>query len=334
MDKSTQKPILAFSMGDAAGIGPELITKVISEPDTARQCRPLIIGDAEIIQDAAQMAGISQRFRVISEAGQARFSTSAMEILPPQGLDIPQLVWGKVDAVMGRASALCLATAFELASQDHVHGVVSAPINKEALHLAGVSQRDDLTYLAELTSSPEAFTMGVMGEIWTVAIAEHVAFSHILDYVKFERILSYTVKLHEALEHAGRHAPRIAVAALNVHAGDGGLFGREEIDEIAPAIRAAQARGISAEGPVPADIVFVLALDGRYDGVVCMHHDQANIARKLQPRNEGATLFMDLPVPCGTTAHGTAFDIAGKGKADPGSLRAAMRITAALARRK
>jgi 4-hydroxy-L-threonine phosphate dehydrogenase PdxA len=326
---SMQKPILAFTMGDAAGIGPELIAKVVSEDDTARQCRPLIIGDAQIIQDAARIAGTTQRFRIITDVSQARFSASAVEILCPEGLQIPQLIWGKIDAGVGRAAALCLATAFELAAQGQVHAVLSAPINKEGLHLAGVSQRDDLTYLAELTSSPEAFIMGVMGKIWTVSIAEHVAFAHILDYVKYERILSYIIKLHEALGHAGNDHPRIAVAALNVHAGDGGLFGNEEI---APAVKAAQARGISVEGPIPADMVFVLALEGRFDGVACMHHDQANIARKLQPRNEGATLLMGLPVPCGTTAHGTAFDIAGKGIADPGSLRAAMRITARLAR--
>ena len=330
---ATEKPVLAFTMGDAAGIGPELIARVVAEPDTGSRCRPLIIGDAGIIQDAARIVGSAQRFRIITDVTQADFSTDFVEILAPVGLQVPQTARGRVDAAMGHAAAFCLEAAFELAAKGQVQAVVSAPINKEALHLAGISQQDDLTYLAELTASPEAFIMGVMGRIWTVAVAEHVAFAHILEHIKSERISRYIAKLNEALQQTGYSQPRIAVAALNVHAGDGGLFGREEIDEIAPAITAAQAQGILAEGPVPADIVFVLALEGRFDGVVCMHHDQANIARKLQPRNTGATLFMGLPVPCGTTAHGTAFDIAGQGVADPGSLRAAMQITSKLALR-
>ena len=329
---TAKTPIIAITMGDAGGIGPELIAKVLKNDARPRNCRPLIIGDPQVIQEAASIAGIGQRFEIINDISQARFSASAAEILCPEGLRISHVPWGQVDPEMGRASALCLATAFELAAQGHVHGVVSAPVNKEALHLAGMSQLDDLAYLADLTGSPDAFLMGVMGKIWTVAVAEHVAFADILSHINTERILWYTHRLHETLKRVGHNKPRIAVAALNVHAGEGGLFGREEIDEIAPAVQAAQARGYTVEGPIPADMVFVLALQGRYDGVVCMHHDQANIARKLQPKNEGATLFMGLPVACGTTAHGTAFDIAGKGIADPGSLRAALRLTAALSR--
>jgi 4-hydroxy-L-threonine phosphate dehydrogenase PdxA len=173
--------------------------------------------------------------------------------------------------------------------------------------------------------------MGLMGSIWTASVAEHVAFKDILKYVKKDRILGTIRNLHDALRKIGRPRPRIAVAALNVHAGEGGLFGTEEIDEIAPAIQAAQAQGIDAQGPVPADMIFVRALAKQLDGVVCMHHDQANIARKLQPKSQGATFFMGLPVICGTTAHGTAFDIAGQGIADPGSLSAALRYTAKLA---
>jgi 4-hydroxythreonine-4-phosphate dehydrogenase len=162
-------------------------------------------------------------------------------------------------------------------------------------------------------------------------VTEHIAFKEIVGHIKAERVLAYIQRLHAVLGRVGFEAPRIAVAALNPHAGEGGLFGREEIDEIAPAVKQAVAQGIPARGPIPADIVFKLALDGDFDGVVCMYHDQMNIARKLQARQHTVTLFMGLPVIGATTAHGTAFDIAGRGIADPGSLAAALDYVTRLA---
>jgi 4-hydroxythreonine-4-phosphate dehydrogenase len=166
--------------------------------------------------------------------------------------------------------------------------------------------------------------------VWTVALAEHVSFREIADKVRRADIFWHIQAMDRTLKRSGIAAPRLAVAALNVHAGEGGLFGREEIDEIEPAIRDARELRVSVEGPVPADMVFVRAFEGEYDGVVCMYHDQANIARKLQPKSAGATLFMGLPAVCGTTAHGTAFDKAGLGIADPGSLAAALEYTTRL----
>jgi 4-hydroxythreonine-4-phosphate dehydrogenase len=174
--------------------------------------------------------------------------------------------------------------------------------------------------------------MGVMaGRIWTVSITEHIPFREVADAVTRARVRWYIIEMSDVLRRASVAAPRIAVAALNVHGGEGGLFGDEEIEEIGPAIADARGRGVDAHGPVPADTVFVRALDGEFDGVVCMYHDQANIARKLQPMESRCTLYMGLSVPCGTTTHGTAFDKAGRGIADPGSLRAALRYTVMLA---
>jgi 4-hydroxythreonine-4-phosphate dehydrogenase len=174
--------------------------------------------------------------------------------------------------------------------------------------------------------------MGVVRSVWTAALAEHVSFREIADLVRRDDIYWHIMAMDRTLRRSGIEAPHLAVAALNVHAGEGGLFGREEIDEIEPAVRAAQEAGVGVEGPVPADMVFVRAFEGDFHGVVCMYHDQANIARKLQPKSEGATLFMGLPVVCGTTAHGTAFDKAGLGIADPGSLAAALEYVTRLSR--
>jgi 4-hydroxythreonine-4-phosphate dehydrogenase len=329
------KPVIAIAMGDPAGIGPELIVKVLSASAVWEECSPFVVGDIEVMQDISQVLGADLCFRAIESPAEARFSPPMVDVLRPGELRIDRVSWGELDPAMGRAAALCLQKAFELAAAGEVQGVVSAPLNKEAFHLAGYQHRDDLSYLADLTGSREPFILGVIsspaGSVFTITVTEHVAFREILDLIDKDRVLWCIRKIDDVLRRAGLAQPRIAVAALNVHAGEGGLFGREEIDEIEPAIQEAREQGIDAEGPVPADMVFVRALGGDFDGVVCMYHDQATIARKLQPKDKGATLFMGLPVPCGTTAHGTAFDIAGKGIADPGSLQAALGYTVNLA---
>jgi len=325
------KPIIALTMGDPAGIGPELIVKVLAQGIVYETCNPLVVGDPGVMSDISRVVGANLRFRAIERLSQASFTPPEVETLCPEELYIAHVRWGQVDPAMGRAAALCLQRAFELALEDQVQGVVSAPLNKEAFHLAGYPYRDELAFMADLAGSQEPFILGVMEPVWTAAVTEHLPFREIVNFITQDRIRRYIARMDGALRKVGLAEPRIAVAALNVHAGEGGLFGREEIDEIGPAIQAARERGINAQGPIPADIIFVRALEGDFDGVVCMYHDQANIARKLQPKGKGATLYMGLPVVCGTTAHGTAFDKAGLGTADPGSLEAALRYTVMLA---
>jgi 4-hydroxythreonine-4-phosphate dehydrogenase len=246
---------------------------------------------------------------------------------------VEEWAFGQVDPAAADAAMRCLRHAFELALEGRVHGVVSTTLHKEAFHLAGYDYADELVYLAELTHTAETCMLGVAAGIWTIAVTGHVPFRAIPDLITCERVLDTIRTLNGTLVHLGLGAPRIGVAALNVHAGEGGLYGREELDEIGPALARARAQGIEAHGPVSADAVFARALAGDFEGVVFMYHDQANIARKLQPRAGAATVFVGLPVPCATTAHGTGFDIAGRGIADPGSFEAALRVTAQLARR-
>jgi 4-hydroxythreonine-4-phosphate dehydrogenase len=326
------KPIIAITMGDAAGIGPELVVKALSQAASYESCCPFVVGDPEVLSAIVQVVGAPVQVRAIESLSEASFSPPAVDVLRPEGLRIEEVPWGKVDPAMGKAAALCLAKAFELAMAGQVQGVVSAPLSKEAFHLAGYHYRDELAYLSDLTGSPGAFTMGVMDWLWTAAVTEHVPFRDIASLVKKEQVLRRIGDMHTALAKTGLVAPRVAVAALNPHGGEGGLLGREELDEIAPAIEEANQRDINARGPLPADTVFVRALAGEFDGVVCMYHDQANIARKLQPRGTGATIFMGLPVICATTAHGTAFDKAGQGIADPSSLQKAVEYVVVLAR--
>jgi 4-hydroxythreonine-4-phosphate dehydrogenase len=326
-----EKPVIAITMGDAAGIGPEIVTKVLARREVHRRCRPLVVGDLGVMEQIGEVLGgllpIRPRFRLVEHVQDAEFAFPVIDVLCPEGAQVGRVEWGQLDAKLGAAAGKCLGDAYRLAMGSLVTGVVSAPLNKEAFHLAGYDYADELGYLADLTGSSRCYMMGVVRSVWTVALAEHVPFREIADRVKREDVLWHILAMDRTLKRSGIGAPRLAVAALNVHAGEGGLIGREEIDEIAPAVHDAQARGVDVTGPVPADMVFVRAFEGDFDGVVCMYHDQANIARKLQPKSEGATLFMGLPVACGTTAHGTAFDKAGQGIADPGSLAAALEYT-------
>ena len=314
-------------MGDPAGIGPEIIVKLLSEAGWRGRCRLFVIGDAQVMRDNAAALNTDLRFDEIADLAAAAFAPGRIDLLRPPGFDLGTLDTvppPAVNAICGQAAAVYLQTAFELAARGRVQGVVMAPMNKESFRLAGYDYVDELAFLGDITGSREPFILGAAGPVWAVAVTEHIAFKQIVRHIKRERILRYIEHLRAVLEKLGYAEPRIAVAALNPHAGEGGLFGREEIDEIAPAARAASRAGIAVTGPVPADIVFKRALAGDFDGVVCMYHDQMNIARKLQARGDIATLWMGLPVIGATTAHGTAFDIAGKGIADPGSLRAAL----------
>ena len=330
-----EKPIVALTMGDAAGIGPELVVKVLSDPSIREICRAFVIGDHNVIRQACQLVGTTLELKVITHLAEVQFTGPFIEVLCPADLSLKQVTAGALDPQLGRAAAMCLAKAFDLALAGEVHGVVSAPINKQALHLAGYHYRDELEYVAALTKSRDTYVIGAVSpSLWTISMTEHIPFSAIPGLITRGRILQYARRLHEVLIGVGYSDPRLAVAALNPHAGEGGLLGREEIDEITPAVDQARREGLNVAGPCPADTVFVRAREGEFDGIVCMYHDQANIARKLLATRRGATLFMGLPVVCGTTAHGTAFDKAGMGIADPGSLFDALHYTSMLAQSK
>ncbi len=317
-------PVISIIMGDPVGIGPELIVKVLADDDLHRRCRPFIIGDLAVMRAAAAGLAAPLRFRALQELAAASFEPGVIDVLNPPGFALGPLPPPAVHPRLGEAAARYLALAYQLAMQGSVDGVVMAPMNKESFRAAGYDFLDELQFLGEITGSAEPFILGAAGPVKAVAVTEHLPFRDIVSHITRERVRRYIGHLDQVLRQLGHAAPRIGCAALNPHAGEGGLLGREEIDVIAPAINDAQAATIDVSGPVPADVVFKRALDGDFDGVVCMYHDQLNIARKLLPRQDIATLWMGLPVIGATTAHGTAFDIAGQGVADPGSLRAAL----------
>ncbi len=325
-------PVIAIVMGDPAGIGPELIVKVLAEDSWQERCRPFVIGDLQVMLSTAAGLGCALRFKAIEALDDAAFAAGQVEVLNPPGHVLGPLPPPGVHPDLGEAAARYLALAYQLAMQGSVAGVVMAPMNKESFRAAGYDHYDELQFLGEITGSDEPFILAAAGPVKAVSVTEHIPFADIVSHITRERVRRHIEHLHQVLRRLGHAAPRIACAALNPHGGEGGLFGREEIDVIAPAINDAQALDIDVSGPVPADIVFKRALDGDFDGVVCMYHDQMNIARKLLARADIATLWLGLPVIGATTAHGTAFDIAGQGIAEPGSLRAALEYAIRLAR--
>lgn len=326
MNQLIEKPLVAITMGDAAGIGPELVCKVLQKlSDNPYDVRILIIGDPEVMKKAAAIIKADLIFTEVSDVSEAVFDWPEYAVLCPEGARVGDFSYGQVDVKLGKAAGLCIEEMARLAKAGKIQGMVSAPLNKDGFHKAGYHYRDEMALMGEITESPEPFICGAVNNICTITIAEHVPFKEILGLVTKDRVLSRIRLLNENLKYAGIEHPRLVVAALNPHAGDGGLFGTEEITEINPAIEEARKEGIDVQGSVAADSVFIGAFAGNFDGVVCMYHDQANIARKLQPRENGCTLFLGLPVMCGTTAHGTAYDVAGTGIASDGSLATAVR---------
>jgi 4-hydroxythreonine-4-phosphate dehydrogenase len=326
-----ERPVVAVTAGDVAGIGPELVIKLLSEPSAYDVCRPLVVGAIEALERTAQLLGSTVRLLPIEESGDAQFMPGHIEVISPGGPSVAEISVGRVDSQAGEFSARCLRKSFELAADGSVNGVVWAPINKQAFQLAGYDYPDELAFLAELTGSAEPALFGAFDGLWTACVTLHISLQEVPPAITQARVLQTIRSLERALRQAGVAAPAIAVAGLNPHAGEGGKLGHEELDEIAPAVEQACVAGIDAHGPFAADTVFPRAIAERMHGVVCMYHDQANIARKLQGPRDGATIVLGLPVPCATTAHGTAFDRVGAGTASAGSLQAAVRYVAALA---
>jgi 4-hydroxythreonine-4-phosphate dehydrogenase len=255
-----------------------------------------------------------------------------LDVIPAGQLPPDILKPGTLDARWGEAAAACCRKAVELAKAGDVAGITSAPFNKEAFHMAGYKAMDDMTYYEECFAKGAAYQVGEVAGIWTTPVTFHVAFRAIPDLITKEAVLAKIRSLDKVLKAATVRPAKIGVVALNVHCGEGGMFGREEIDIITPAIQQAKVEGFNVAGPLPPDSAFPLALRGDYQGLVLMYHDQANIGRKIIGRDQpGVSLFLGMPVPVVTTPHGTAYDVPWQGVAKHTMLARAITMAAALA---
>jgi len=326
----SEVPIIAITLGDVAGIGPEVVVKALADPDVRALCRPLIIGDARVLADPKFAAPLPD-VKVIADPDEIPSDASFVALLDLHNLDPADISMGELSPIAGRAAVEYVLKATELASAGKVAAIATAPLNKEAMRSAGYHYIGHTEILAEVTKTPRCTTMLATPGLRVTHVTRHVPFREIADRLTAETILDTIVITDEGMRMLGYGHPRLAVAGLNPHNGDGGLIGREEIDAIAPAVAAARARGIGVTGPVPADSVFFQAIRGDYDVVVCMYHDQGHIAVKTHGFEESITITLGLPVIRTSADHGTAFDIAGQGIATEHSMVAAITEAARLA---
>jgi 4-hydroxythreonine-4-phosphate dehydrogenase len=324
-------PIVAVTMGDGAGIGPEVVVPALLDDTVLGNCNPVVIGDAKRLRQAAEIVGVTADIVAvdsIADAKQApgRINVIDLDLLPD---DLP---WGELSAVAGNAAYEYIRVAAELAVRGEVQAICTAPLNKEALHAAGHIYPGHTELLAHLTGTEEVSMMLSTPKLKVIHVTTHIG---LLDAVaKIEPgLVERTVRRgHEALVRAGIADPKIGVCGINPHAGEGGLFGYgEEEQKIIPAVEALKADGIDVHGPLPADTAFFLAGRGDYDLIVAMYHDQGHGPVKVLGIEAGVNITVGLPVIRTSVDHGTAFDIAGKGIAEHGSMIEALRQAAELA---
>lgn len=327
------KPLL-ITMGDACGIGPEIIASSWAVEASRDLC---VVGDVAVMRRALRFVGLPLPVvRLASPAELGEVPPDCLPVWQPDGLpaDLLNCPLGQISASAGAAAAACIRAAVQAIQAGQAAGLVTAPLHKEALHAAGVDVPGHTEMLQALAAvngvAPPVRMMLANEELRTVLVTIHVSLRQAIDLITRERVLETIAITAAALRRMGITMPRIAVAGLNPHAGEGGLFGREEIDHIAPAIAAAQARGLDASGPYAPDTIFMRARRGEFDVVVAMTHDHGLIPVKYLGVEQGVNVTLGLPFVRTSPDHGTAFDIAGTGRADPSSLRAALRMARTL----
>ena len=328
------KPIIAITMGDAAGIGPEITVKCLVMPQIHDLCHPVVLGDAGVIADAMKIAAVKPQLRIVSSPAEIA-RPDEMCVIDFGGIDRSKLRPGEVNPMCGKAAVNYTLEAGKMAMEDAVHAIVSAPLNKESMRAAGFRYEGQTQILGELAGSQRYGMLLLLGNIRMMLATTHVSLRKAIGLITKERLQPMIELAAGSVEEFFRiKNARIAVSALNPHAGEGGLFGTEEIDEIIPAIQAARAGGVNVLGPIPADTIFVRAKAGDYDAVIALYHDQGTAASKLLGFGRVVTLLAGIPIIRTSVGHGTAFDIAGKNKADHLNLAEAIKVAAELARRR
>jgi 4-hydroxythreonine-4-phosphate dehydrogenase len=326
------RPIVGLVLGDATGIGPELCARVLGSSMGSTAVRLLVVGDARVLDVGARDAQIPIAHRTYDTVGQVDWDAPTVPVLDVGNLDPAGLTRGAVSADAGRAVGEWLAHAVQLAAGGELDAVTYAPLNKAALNAGGWRHPDDLHLVCSVLGFDGLCgELNVLEELWTSRVTSHVPLRDVAAHVTEVAVGNAIHLIDGALRRAGVGRPRIVVAALNPHAGDGGLCGDEEGTIILPAIERARAAGVDCDGPFAADTVFLRARAGAYHAVVSMYHDQGQIATKLLGFSRGVTVLAGLPVVLTTPAHGTAHDIAGRGVADPAALEHALRLAARLA---
>ena len=325
------KPFVAITMGDPAGIGPEVTVKALREASVYDKCRPFVVGNEAAIRAASALAGGGMATRVVRTVDDVRGDAGGVDVLDIENLDYDSIETGRVSEAAGRAAIEWVLEAGNLAKDGRISAIVTAPINKEAASLAGYKDVGHMEVFQSQTGAKEVATMLMADQLRVVHLTTHRSLRVACDYVTRDNVLAKTMLTHEHFTRWGFPTPRIAIAALNPHASDGGLIGDEEEKHISPAVEAARSQGVDATGPIPPDTVFNQAIDGKFDVVLAMYHDQGHIAIKVHNWAKSVSVNLGLPFIRTSVDHGTAFDIAGKGVADHESMMEAIGVAVDLA---
>ncbi|MDE7346804.1 MAG: 4-hydroxythreonine-4-phosphate dehydrogenase PdxA [Muribaculaceae bacterium] len=318
------KPILAITMGDPAGIGPEIVVRSLSRKETYEKCRPIVTGDAGVMKEAVRLLGLDLEVNAVDKVEDAKFQYGVIDVLDLKCVDLSSFRFGEVQSQCGNAAFLSIRKAIDLALANEVDGTVTAPLNKEALNLAGHHYDGHTEIYATFTGTKKYAMMLADENIRVIHVSTHVPLRKACDLVKKERVIEVAELIYDACRQLGIENPLIGIAGLNPHSSENGMFGFEEKEEIIPAIEQLRARGFNVDGPVPPDSIFAKAKCGKYDACVAMYHDQGHIPLKMCAFNwnketgkmeaaSGVNITLGLPIIRVSVDHGTAFDVAGKG---------------------
>jgi 4-hydroxythreonine-4-phosphate dehydrogenase len=339
------RPLIGISVGDPAGIGPEITAKALSLPEIYELCKPLVIAEGQMMREAIQFSKGNLIIHTVSSPKEGLYQFGTIDLVDLKNPDGRSIKHKTISADYGRASFEYVKKVIELAMTREIDATVTGPISKEAINLAGFHYSGHTEIYAELTHTKDYAMMLVHDHFRVIHVSTHVSLREACDRVKKDRVYGVIMLGYDAVRRLGIQSPRIAVSGLNPHAGESGMFGREEIEEIEPAIKQAQEKGLSVEGPIPPDTVFSKMQGGQYDLVVVMYHDQGHIPTKLigfryddktktWGSMSGVNITCGLPIIRVSVDHGTAFGKAGEGRANPESMIQAIKIAAQLANKK
>ncbi|MFJ8235274.1 4-hydroxythreonine-4-phosphate dehydrogenase PdxA [Ureibacillus sp. NPDC094379] len=320
--------IVAIPMGDAAGIGPEITVKSLANEGIYDVCQPLVIGSAKVLQKAIEVTNVPLKLNIVSSPVDGNYTFGTIDLLDLDNINIEQLQPGVVQAQCGLAAFEYVKKSIELAMVKEVKSIATTPINKESLKAAGVEYIGHTEMLEDLANSRDPLTMFQVNSLRIFFLTRHVSLKQAISQMTKERVVDYVIRCHETLKRLGIESPKLAVAGLNPHSGEGGLFGMEEVEEIRPGIETAIKEGYNVAGPVPADSVFFQALNGKYDAVLSLYHDQGHIAAKMTDFHRTISITNGLPFLRTSVDHGTAFDIAWKNIASSVSMEECIKLAA------
>lgn len=323
-----RRPIIGIPIGDPSGIGPEIVVKALNQEEIYKICKPIVIGDKDTISQAMKFCSIELAINIVTEPENGKYFFGTIDMIDLKNVDINLLEIGKVQAMSGQSAFEFLKATILLALDRKIDAIATAPINKESLKAANIPYIGHTEILEDLTNSKNPLTMFQVKNLRVFFLTRHVSLRKACDAVTEENLYEFILRCKDALEVLGVYNPKIAVAGLNPHSGEHGLFGYEEVDEIMPAIEKAKKLGINVTGPVPADSVFYLGLNGKYDAVLSLYHDQGHIATKMVDFERTISITNNLPFLRTSVDHGTAFNIAGTGMAKELSMVEAIKLAA------